>query len=184
MTIQTSYFTDNEAANQFALAVEQYCAFIENCAHLVPYQFVTQTLDHLANLLKAGLNLPDWGDTDVSEEEEGEEITSIEIAIEQIWAIQATAREKLGKHDFYYFVFDPLEEEPPSVVGSAVGHDLESIYADLKRPLLALQKPQTYSVSNILFEWKHGYYAHWGRHLAGAQWALQNMLIAYIVRKE
>jgi hypothetical protein len=73
--------------------------------------------------------------------------------------------------DGYRAVFDPLDDRrvEESVVASSLVDDLNDIYADLVDGLRLFDQGR---LNEAVREWRFGYYAHWGRHLAHAQSAI------------
>src|SRR6476659_8136067 len=133
--------TLTKAAERFAEYASQYCTFLATCGSLTPYEYVVQALDILATLQREALALPEiyeLGDLSIDP-------LSIEVPREELQALQVLASEKLGKHDFYFDVFDPTDLEDPDVVGYLISADLNEIYEEVKEGLLAFRLPKSYS---------------------------------------
>jgi hypothetical protein len=74
----------------------------------------------------------------------------------------------------YRVVFDALEgDDADNLVTGWLADDLSSIYLDLKTGLDELQAGR---VEDAIWEWRFGYFMHWGRHATHAQSAILDYL--------
>ena len=73
---------------------------------------------------------------------------------------------KLGNEDLYWQVFDPTRDTE-AIHGSLAG-DIEEIYRDLKEGLVLLEQPHLAPPEDIIWEWRFGFFSHWGKHAIDA----------------
>lgn len=75
---------------------------------------------------------------------------------------------RMSGRDFYWTVFEPLEQKPPSpVIGSLADH-MADIWRDLKSGLLLIDSGGPNSRNNAVWEWRCTFESHWGRHAVEA----------------
>jgi hypothetical protein len=79
-------------------------------------------------------------------------------------ALDGQLREKFGKSDHYWSVFNSTEQDPP-VDGSLAG-DISEIYEDLKESLH--EASENTPDADILWDLRFSFTSHWGRHLTSA----------------
>jgi hypothetical protein len=76
----------------------------------------------------------------------------------------------------YQIVFDSLtQEEADAQVTGWLADDLADIYLDVRE---GLEHANAGRASEALWEWRFGYFSHWGRHLVHAQNAIWDYLQA------
>jgi len=71
--------------------------------------------------------------------------------------------------DYYWVVFEPLEESKPEPVGGSLSDDLADIWRDLKR---GITDDQSTPVIDAVWHLRFSFETHWGRHAVGAIAAL------------
>lgn len=84
---------------------------------------------------------------------------------------------KLGEWDLYWEVFDPTKDS--EAIRGSLADDIADVYRDIKEGLgcqdldLALQ-------GDAIWEWRVGFYSHWGKHAIDAlrtiHFLLENVL--------
>jgi len=87
------------------------------------------------------------------------------ISQEQWGELYSLLKEKLGDWDLYSQVFDPTKDRD-AIYGS-LADDIADIYRDLKEGL-DLHSSDIVSSNDILWEWRFGFYSHWGHHAINA----------------
>jgi len=80
-------------------------------------------------------------------------------------------RSVLGESDQYRVLVDPLDGSP---VSASVADDFASIYRALRAGVDALHSGV--APEELLFEWRLGFEADWGRHALGALSALRGIV--------
>lgn len=71
----------------------------------------------------------------------------------------------LGGELHYQKIFEPFQDQEP--ITTSVSDDLEDIYCDVKKGLLAMEGSDRIAASTV-WEWKFGLEVHWGRHAVSA----------------
>lgn len=151
---------------EFRREAEQYCSLIERAASLKQEEFAAQLTASLAALLSAAARLPDATPTDTdlpdrpSHEQWSERFAEVQTA--------------LGEWEAYWTTLAPYGEEAEEAVMLPLGDDLADIWRDLRQGLLALEDGA--SPEDVVWEWRFGFYSHWGRHATEALRALHARL--------
>jgi hypothetical protein len=87
------------------------------------------------------------------------------MTYEQWEQIYSLLKEKLGDWDPYWQVFDPTTDK--EAVCGTVADDIADIYRDLEEGLV-LSQMQGVRPEDVIWEWRLGYYSHWGYHTINA----------------
>ena len=148
--------TDN-----FVSIAKEYCAWAEG-APLAPENEARKAIQLLVTLYANILALPNNGC--------GEDRTAQEITTEE-WQV---IYKRFGSLPFNYYCvsFSPANIEEKSSIGD-LADDLADIYRDIKDGLRLYENGHT---TEAIWEWKHGFNIHWGRHAASALHALQSYM--------
>jgi hypothetical protein len=147
---------------------ERYCALIERAESWERQAFVIASASSLSGLLSAASHLPDVEPTD-SELPDGP-------AREQWRERFAAVQRKLGDLGNYWTTLSTHGDDASEVVLLPLGDDLADIWRDLKRGLLALEGGAP--SSDVTWEWRFGFYTHWGRHATEALRAVHALVAA------
>lgn len=146
-------------------AAEAYCSLIEDSDASDEATFACQLLITLTAAVAAAVRLPDVEPTDAE--------SPVAITHEE-WR---TCYQRIGQltgpwAGYYWEAFHPfaLREADASVGLGDLIDDLTDIWRDLKDGLLALRAGL--SLDDVQWQWRQGYWGHWGRHAAGASRAL------------
>jgi hypothetical protein len=148
------------------LEAERYCSLIDGAASFERETFVAELAASLAALLSAAAQLPDVNPTDAdlpgrpSQEEWSERFAAV--------------RRTLGEWDGYRTTLAPYGKEAEDAVLLALADDLADIWRDLKQGLRALDDGAP--PDDVTWEWRFGFYTHWGRHATEALRALHARL--------
>lgn len=135
----------------FALAAARFCGAMETPSPS-PEDNLRELQVLLAELHVAALRLPDL----FSAEDEPD----LEVDVRKI----AEGRLRLPA-DFYWDAFEPLANEPDSLVGNSLVDDVGDIYRDVKLGLLYWDRGLKVSAC---WHWRFLFHVHWGEHLTGA----------------
>jgi hypothetical protein len=145
-------------ARHFAEAAAEFCAWAEGVPSSA-HADSSLALQHLSKLYQLALSLPD----EFGDEEPGE------IA-QNTWE---SIYKRFGSLPFNYYAqcFTPTEisSEPPVVADLA--DDLADIWRDLKRGLSLYQSGH---MGAAIWEWRQGFWQHWGHYAASAIYALHS----------
>ena len=74
-------------------------------------------------------------------------------------------KEKLGDWDLYWQVFDPTKDT--EAIYGTLADDMADIYRDLQEGLVLAATEQA-QPADIIWEWRVGFYSHWGKHAMDA----------------
>jgi hypothetical protein len=134
-------------------AAERYCSVIERAESLQREQFVAEVAQSLAELIAAAGRLPPVDPTDA----EVLRPLSHEQWREQFVSVQST----LDDWDDYWTAMSPYGGWDMEAVNLPLADDLADVWRDLKEGLLALDAgvPEM----EVIWEWRYGFYSHWGR---------------------
>ncbi|MDP3966907.1 MAG: DUF5063 domain-containing protein [Nocardioides sp.] len=148
---------------EFKDAAARFCEVIEAAESYDRENFVTAVVPRLADLIAAAaamqsVVLP-----------EGEDYDCPSISLEDWRERFRAVGHVLGDWDIYW-VLDPLAiddgEADPEVMAGDLNDDLADIWRDLKAGLRGLEAggPEV----SIRWEWRWGFYNHWGEHATAA----------------
>jgi hypothetical protein len=138
-------------------AAERYCLLIETAESFDQETFAIEVEVALAGLILAALRLPDLPATDVE---------LLERPTHAEWEARFAAVQRvLGAWD-YYWTTDANWDVAAEALLLPVADDLADIWRDLKPGLLALEQGAT--VDDVRWDWRFGFYSHWGRHATEA----------------
>jgi len=141
---------------------ERFCTLIETAESFERDEFVAAVAVSLAELLAAASTLPDLTptNTDVDARSSSGEVRALFGAVQRV----------LGSWGDYQTTLAPHGDEAERAVLRPVADDLVDIWRDLKEGLLGLAEgaPE----GDVIWEWRFGFYSHWGRHATEALRAL------------
>ena len=152
---------EKEALERFPFLARNFCAFVDVCAELDRQTLLRQVSIHLAQLCEGGARLP-W----VNPAGDGLDSPpdSSSPHKQKSMSIETMLREKLGKLNEYWEVFDPTQKEEP--VSSSLSIDIAEIYFDLKEAVDLLAS--NVAREDVYFDWRFSFREHWSRHAVSA----------------
>ena len=146
----------------FREQAERYCALVEGARAYRRKEFAALLVESLAGVVSAAARLPD---PDVTGEDLPDRPTHEE------WVEQANALARaLGTWNQYWTTTEVLGDGEPEVTTLPLWDDLADVWRDLKAGLLALDDGAP--VDDVVWEWRWGFYMHWGEHATEALRAL------------
>jgi len=150
--------------DQFRRHAQRFVSLVERGEALPTRSFLVEVATALAELCAVALTLPDI-------ESETHTKPDVEIATP---SVVKTLRNRLGKADEHWEVFDPTKKDEP--LKRSLAEDIANIYGDLKHGLLLTAHGA--STSEVLSHWRQAFSTHWGMHATGAMraiyWALHH----------
>lgn len=159
--------TNTDAAlfyDQFRRHAQRFVSLVERGEALPTHSFLIEVATALAELCAVALTLPDI---------ESKSHTKPEVEIARPSVVEAV-RNRLGKADEHWEVFDPTRKGEP--LKRSLAEDIANIYRDLKHGLLLTAHGA--STSEVLSHWRQAFSTHWGMHATGAMraihWALHH----------
>jgi hypothetical protein len=142
----------SEDVERFTAVARDFCALLETATELEFGELRRRLLRILPALYLAGAKLPRL-------DEDGD-VEHVPLKLDVLVALS----EHLGANDTYWEVLDPTQREKP--IAGSLAADLSEIRFDLQQGLLALERGAP--VEAVVWEWRHGFDHHWGRHLVDA----------------
>jgi hypothetical protein len=82
---------------------------------------------------------------------------------------------KLGEHDSYLEVFDPLMQYSESPVEGSLAENMADIYQDLKDFILSYRIGTVEVMNDALWECRNNFASYWGQRLVNGLRALHNL---------
>ena len=154
----------NQAA-EFRGIAEEYCALVE-APPADPDALHAALLDVLARLYAAALALP-------LVEPENKDLLLDRPTNDEWTTIYAGLRDVLGWLEYYRSIEPyPVEADDEPSTGS-LADDLADIWRDVKQGLLALESGT--AETDVVWNWRDDFGAHWGRHAVDALAALHKL---------
>lgn len=151
---------------EFGDVAVRFCQVIESVETYDRDEFVIAILPLLTDLLAAGAAMPPVElPEDSADDDHDSSRLSHEAWLERFKAVGAVLR----AWDIYWVV-DPLAiddgKPDPEILAGDLCDDLADIWRDLKSGLLALDEgaPEV----EVQWEWRWGFYNHWGSHATSA----------------
>jgi len=162
--------SDNtEAADRFGAVAQEFCSIVDSAPKLDKIELLTAIYVVLPRLINEAIGLPNIETPDEDDAPmEPEQLSvrrKVRMTDEQWGLLYNSLKEKLGDWNLYWQVFDPTTDQE-AICGS-LADDLADIYRDLKEGLV-LKDTNTGLLDDIIWEWRLGYYSHWGKHALDA----------------
>jgi hypothetical protein len=152
----------DDAIRAFVEEAGGYCLLIESNESSNSWTFAQACLSRLLRLYDSALHLPEL-------EPETQSLLS-GISHEEWESMREHVGRKLAR-DYYWEIFEPLEEQKPEPVAGSLSDDLADIWRDLK-PGLRECNGTVVAIQDIVWQWRFSFETHWGHHAAGAIAAL------------
>ena len=158
-----------EVANRFASVAREFCRVIDSAPNLDRVALLVEVYKILPQLIGEAIHLPnvELSDDESQEEEirKSQARDRMRLSDAQWGKLYGSLKEKLGDVNLYWEVWDPTKHSEP-IYGS-LADDFADIYRDLKEGLNLSETHQAMPEDSI-WEWRFGYYSHWGKHAIDA----------------
>lgn len=151
----------SQNVTEFVTVVGEYCVFVENTLRFSKKRFLDKARRLLPLIyLKASL-IPKFDSVFDAENER--------FVTEEEWdIIKDSVKQKLGFHDEYREVYDPLTHEQLEQSSASISDNLADVYQDLKN-FVSLYSAGTEDIMNdALWECKLNFEEFWGQKLLNA----------------
>jgi Domain of unknown function (DUF5063) len=145
---------------------QRYCSLIERAGSMEQRAFVVALAASLASLLSAASHLPDVEPTETELPDGPDE--------DQRRACFTAVQQTLGDWADYWTTLATHGEDASEAVLLPLADDLTDVWRDLKQGLLALDAGAL--LDDVTWEWRFGFYTHWGRHATEALRAVHSRL--------
>jgi hypothetical protein len=156
----------NQAAAEFRRIAEEYCALVEVAPRADREDLHAALLDVLPRIYAGALALP-------YAKPEIDDLLPDRPTDDERTATYAGLKDVLGWLDYYRSVEPyPVESNEAPDVGS-LADDLADIWRDVKQGLLALDAGTV--EADVIWQWRHDFTSHWGRHAVDALAALHKV---------
>jgi len=158
-----------EVANRFGSVAQRFCAVVDSAPNLDKLELLVQVYRVLPQLIGEAIGLPnvELSDSESPEEERTKSAARAGARLSEAqWGqLYAFLKEKLGDWDPYWQVFDPTKDS--EAIHGSLADDIADIYRDLKEGITLSEARQALPEDNI-WEWRLGFYSHWGKHAIDA----------------
>lgn len=151
----------SQNVTEFVIVAGEYCQFVENTLRFSKKDFLDKARKLFPLLYLKGSLLSGFESVF---EDENEKFVS-----EEEWhLVNESVKEKLGYHDEYIEVFDPLTHEQVEQSTASISDNLADIYQDLKN-FISLYAIGTEEIMNdALWECQLNFEEFWGQKLLNA----------------
>lgn len=158
-----------EIADRFGLVAQKFCTVVDSAPNLDKVELLLQVYRILPQMIGEAISLPDveLSDTESPEEERRKWAVRAGTRLSEAqWGqLYAFLKEKLGDWNLYWQVFDPTKDS--EATHGSLADDIADIYRDLKEGIILGEAHQAMPEDNI-WEWRLGFYSHWGKHAIDA----------------
>lgn len=155
-----------EVARKFTSIAREYCGIVESAQNLGRLELLERVHTILPQLICEAVTLPitEIGDTAFRDDEEAQVSTGVEqdrMNEEQSARLYELLKAKLGDMDIYWQVWNPTKDSV--AIHGSLADDFADIYSDLKATITR-DGDLRGSPEEVIWEWRTGYYSHWGKH--------------------
>jgi hypothetical protein len=161
--------SNESVANRFGSVAQRFCAIVDAAPRLDKIEFLVQVYRILPELIGEAIHLPHvelGDDEDQVYESSLRQFRAKARMIEKEWGqLYDSLKEKLGDWDLYWQVFDPTKDN--EAIHGTLADDIADIYRDLKEDINLMESGQVL-LRDIIFDWRVGFYSHWGKHAIDA----------------
>ncbi len=151
-----------EVFNRFREVAGQFCAVVDSARSVERDDLVLKIYRLLPLLIGEAIGL---AVVEPSEYGNQKERRKARMSEQQWGELYSLLKEKLGDWNLYSQVFDPTKDR--EAIDGSLADDIADIYRDLKEGLV-LHHSDLAPPDDILWEWRFGFYSHWGRHAMDA----------------
>jgi len=157
-----------EVAARFAVTAKKFCSIVDSASDIERTEFVAQVYRILPKLIDVAIEMPDVERPDTRQQRSPLDVRHHE------WERRYNAlKEKFGDWNVYRQVFDPTKDS--EAISGSLADDIADIYRDLKK---GLELKETYprQPEAAIWQWRFGFYSHWGKHAMDALLAIHSRL--------
>jgi hypothetical protein len=159
-----------EIAQRFGFVAARYCSLVDTAASLDRAELLLQLYRILPILITEAINLPDvdpFGPDEAEDPNDNftDKRVRASLSTDEWNKLYESLKEQLGDADLYWEVFDPTERD--EAIEGSLADDVADIYRDLKEGVTLAEKGAA-SPDQLIWDWRFGFYSHWGRHATAA----------------
>lgn len=168
----------------FVKVAERFCEVVERLAALSKLEFL-QEMDELLPLVyssASGLPSYPWDDAARDEGHGTRQTPSLMKSpaarghVAKWKPLYNQIANKLGRHERYSLVFDPVDLANREVIDGSLADDLAGIYMELKDGLDLYRRDVDEAVRQAIWDWGFGRKIHWGRHAVHAMSTIYSLV--------
>lgn len=152
---------ENKHLSEFLSTATEYCTFVENTANFNRSDFIRRSIELFSALYYLGNQLPRF---------EMEEETQLEKFVTELdWnTIYDKVKQKLGYHDEYLDVYDPVAKEEEELSILSLSDNYADVYQDLKDFTTIYGIGNEEMMEAGLWELNYSFEEYWGVKLLNA----------------
>ena len=169
MSEQSQHIVYSTAVIEFVAVANDFCVFLEETNAHTRKGFLLKAQRYLPLLYLKALLLPEL--ESVLDEESEKFVTE-----EDYETIRTQVVNKLGRHDDYEEVFDPVRQETEGPVSRFISEDLADIYQDLKDFLMLYRIGNEDLMNDGLWVCLNNFETYWGQRLVNVLRAVHNVV--------
>ncbi len=158
-----------ETADRFSAIAYQFCSVVDSGSSMKRAELLQKIYRILPALIGEAIALPDLDlrndDDQTLELNQPAPRAKVRLSQQQWDRLYNLLKEQLGDWDLYHQVFDPTEDTEATF--GSLADDIADIYRDLKEGLVLSETHQA-PPGDIVWEWRLGFYSHWGKHAMDA----------------
>ncbi len=154
---------------EFVAVANEYCSYAEQAEGFEKRDFIDKSRKILSLLYYKATLLPR---TEPFYEEGNEKFVT-----EEDWNhVHHAILKKLGKHNDYPEVFDPVYRDTEDQVGGSIAEDMADIYQDLRDFLMVYRMGTVELMNDSLWECILNFEQYWGQKLVNSLRAIHSLL--------
>lgn len=151
----------NEQVTEFVTRAAEYCTFVENTGNFSKRDFIRKALSLLSEIYTRMMQMPALENvTDAVNEK---------YVTENDWnTIYQKVSTKLGYHNDYLDIFDPVTKEEEEVSVASLGDNFADIYQDMKDFITLYSMGNEEVMTDALWECQMNFEEYWGHKVLNA----------------
>lgn len=145
---------------RFHSVATEFCDVVDSASSLDRATLLSRLYEVLPRLVHEGIELPTISLSDDDTRNDARKTRMKDAEWGQLYQL---LKEKLGDWDLYWQVFDPTKDS--EAIRGSLADDIADIFRDVKE---GLARQGVDSQRDAIWEWRCGYYSHWGQHAMDA----------------
>jgi hypothetical protein len=151
----------NEQVTQFVTRAAEYCTFVENTGNFSKRDFIRKALSLFSELYTLTMQMPAL--------ENATDSVNEKYVTENDWNdIYQKVSKKLGYHNDYLDVFDPVAKEEEDLSVASLGDNFADIYQDMKDFVTLYSMGNDEVMIDALWECRMNFEEYWGHKVLNA----------------
>ncbi|MBS3770615.1 MAG: DUF5063 domain-containing protein, partial [Bacteroidales bacterium] len=151
----------NEQVTEFVTRAAEYCTFVENTGNFSKRDFIRKALSLLSEIYTRMMQMPPL--------ENATDAVNEKYVTENDWnTIYQKVSTKLGYHNDYLDIFDPVTKEEEEVSVASLGDNFADIYQDMKDFITLYSMGNEEVMTDALWECQMNFEEYWGHKVLNA----------------